>query len=83
MRQGTLPADNMNLLIEHPGTSYYSNIADKLKTMLEFDFDSEVDVSIGSSDKGLILYKVEGQRFLMITEMHALPTKETVRLLLS
>lgn len=59
----------LRLLIEHPGTEYYNELAQKIKNIIEFDLGYDADVMIGETNRSLSVYTEEGQKIFDTTTM--------------
>ena len=67
-------------IIEHPGTEYYTELANELQALLEFEYGLDVEQMIGYSTDNLHLSKeIPGTNTLEhIAELQAMPSKEAL-----
>lgn len=68
------------LVIEHPGTRPFIQLAEKIRMMLEFDLNYETDTVTGKNDGQLTVMTEDG---MDIFSTNSLPTLSAIKLYVS
>lgn len=68
------------IVIEHTGTEDHNDLAQKLKTLIEFEYDCDTETMIGDSSDDLILHWIpEGTNDLIyLASMKSMPSKKAL-----
>jgi len=68
------------IVIEHPGTERYNDLAQKLQTILGFEYECETEQMIGDSGEDLQLHWQQPvtNDLIYIASMKAMPSKKAL-----